>query len=203
MQWINFPPAVGRLYHSLSGCGIIIADVQTKQSSTVPLRNPAAPTEPTATAATLPTAAGNSKKEPPGGLGGTVQSRAYQFPPKTVTTKLKISKPAEQSSTLSLCNLAAPTVPIATAATFPTAADHSKKEPPGGLGGNGTKQGVIISTQNHYNKAKDFKASGTKQYPKASTSPASPEGIKKGVFRALPESSLRPAQGEESNFPVV
>ena len=98
LQRINFPPAVGRLYHSLSGCGIIIADVQTKQSSTVPLRNPAAPTEPTATAATLPTAAGNSKKEPPGGLGGTVRSRAYQFPPKTVTTKLKISKPAGQSS---------------------------------------------------------------------------------------------------------
>ena len=117
--------------------------------------------------------------------------------------KKKISKLTVQCSTYPLRTPAASTEPTAIAATFPTAADHSKKEPPGGLGGNGTKQGVIISTQNHYNKAKDFKASGTKQYPKASTSPASPEGIKKGVFRALPESSLRPAQGEVENFSVV
>ena len=65
-----------------------------------------------------------------------------------------------------LRNLAAPTVPIAKAATFLTAADHAKKEPPGGLGENGTKQGVIISTQNRYHKAKDFKASWTKHPPK-------------------------------------
>ena len=85
-----------------------------------------------------------------------------------------------------MCNPAAPTIPTATAATFPTAAGNSKKEPPGGLGGNGTKQGVLISTQNRYDKAKDFKASGTKQYPKASTSPASPEGIKKRGIQGTP-----------------
>ena len=79
--------------------------------------------------------------------------------------KKKISKLTVQCSTYPLRTPAASTEPTAIAATFPTAADHSKKEPPGGLGGNGTKQGVIISTQNHYNKAKDFKASGTKQYP--------------------------------------
>ena len=100
--------------------------------------------------------------------------------------KKKISKLTVQCSTYPLRTPAAPTIPTATAATFPTAAGNSKKEPPGGLGGNGTKQGVIISTQNRYDKAKDFKANGTKQHPKASHQPRIPRRDKKGGIQGTP-----------------